>query len=132
MLNIQCRNIKGKSFTDLKTSNVRNKILLKLFLYPRERSSGGYIGITLSVPLSDSVRLFVRLSVHLSVQIRVRPINFIWFDIGLPYLAHGCISMRRCVLYIHDPGTTLNFDLKGQIYRGLDMFSCRGYKFFLN
>ena len=37
---------------------------------PREQSSGGYIGITLSV--------------RLSVQIRVRPITFLWFDIGLP------------------------------------------------
>ena len=43
---------------------------------------------------------------------RVRPITFLWFDIGLPYLAHGCITMRRCVTYIHDPDTTLNFDLK--------------------
>ena len=33
------------------------------------------------------------------------------FDIGLPYLAHGCITIRRCVAYIHDPDTTLNFDL---------------------
>ena len=65
---------------------------------PREQSSRGYIGITLSV--------------RLSVQIRVRPITFLWFDIGLPYLAHGCITMRRCVAYIHDPDTTLNFDLK--------------------
>ena len=71
-------------------------------LYPRERSSGGYIGITLSVCLS----------VRLSVQIRVRPITFLWFDIGLPYLAHGCITMRRCVAYIHDPDKTLTFDLK--------------------
>ena len=31
---------------------------------------------------------------------------------GLPYLAHGCITIRRCVAYIHDPDTTLNFDLK--------------------
>ena len=42
----------------------------------------------------------------MSVQIRVRPI-----DDGLPYLAHGCITMRRCVAYIHYLNTTLNFDL---------------------
>ena len=81
---------------------------------PRERGSGGYIEITLSVCLSvcPSVRLSVCLSVRLSVQIRVRPITFLWFDIDLPYLAHGCITMRRCVAFIHDPDTTLNFDLK--------------------
>ena len=43
---------------------------------------------------------------------RVRPITFFWFDIGLPYLAHGCITIRQCVMYIHDSDTTLNFDLK--------------------
>ena len=64
---------------------------------PREQSSRGYIGITLSV--------------RLSVQIRVRPITFLWFDIGLPYLAHGCITMRQCVAYIHDPDSMLTFDL---------------------
>ena len=67
---------------------------------PHKRISGGYIEITLSV----------RLFVLLSVQIRVRPTTF--FCIGLAYLAHGCITMRRCVAYIHDPDTTLNFDLK--------------------
>ena len=38
--------------------------------------------------------------------------HFCWFDIGLPYLAHGCISMRQCVTYIYDPDSTLAFDLK--------------------
>ena len=37
---------------------------------------------------------------------------FFWFEIGLPYLAHGCITIRQCVMYIHDSDTTLNFDLK--------------------
>ena len=41
--------------------------MFKLFYTPRERSSGGYIEITLSV----------RLSVRLSVQIRVQPITFL-------------------------------------------------------
>ena len=53
-------------------------IMVSINYTPRERSSGGYIEITLSV--------------RLSVQIRVRPITFLWFDIGLPYLAHGCIN----------------------------------------
>ena len=48
---------------------------------PRKRSSGGYIEITLSVCPSVC-------------EIPVRPITFLWFDIGLPYLAHGCITMR--------------------------------------
>ena len=34
------------------------------------------------------------------------------FNIGLPYLAHGSIIIRGCVGYIHDPNTTLSFDLK--------------------
>ena len=38
--------------------------------------------------------------------------NFFWFDICLPYLAHGCITLRWCVAYIHDPNTTLIFDFK--------------------
>ena len=43
---------------------------------------------------------------------RVRAITFVWIDIGLPYLAHRCILIRRCVAYIPDPDTTLNIDLK--------------------
>ena len=54
----------------------------------------GYVEITLSV------RRSVRLSASVS------------FDIGIPYLAHRSITMRGCVKYIHDPDTTLNFDLK--------------------
>ena len=45
------------------------------------------------------------------MQIRVRPITVLGFDIGLPYSAHGCISMKQCVAHIHDPDTTLTFDL---------------------
>ena len=71
---------------------------LAAFYTPRERSSGGYIEITLSV--------------RLSVQIRVQPITFLWFDIALPYLAHGCITIRRCVVYIHDLDWMLTFDLQ--------------------
>ena len=32
-------------------------------------------------------------------------------------MAHGSISLRGCVKYIHDPVTTLNFDLKVQFIR---------------
>ena len=76
--------------------------MLVYFYTPCERSSGEYIGITMSVYLS----------VRLSVQIHNQPITFFRFDIGLPYLAHGCIIMRWHVAYIHHPDVTLNFDLK--------------------
>ena len=39
-------------------------------------------------------------------------ITFFLFDIGLQYLAHGSITMRGCVEYIHDSDTTLTIDLK--------------------
>ena len=94
---------------------------------PRERSSGGYIGTGGYIRITLSVRL----SVCLSVQIHVQPITFLWFDIGLPYLAHGCITMRRYVAYIHDPDTTLNFDLKVKFIGFLDMFSCPAHHFFM-
>ena len=44
---------------------------------------------------NHSVCLSICLSVHLSAQICVRPITFWGFDISLPYLAHGCITMRH-------------------------------------
>ena len=39
-------------------------------------------------------------------------VTFFWFDIGLPYLAHGSITKRGCVMYIHDPDWMLTFDLQ--------------------
>ena len=47
------------------------------------------------------------------------PKLLICFDIGLPYLAYWCITMRRCVAYIHDPNTTLTFDLNVKFIRFL-------------
>ena len=44
----------------------------------------------------------------------VQPINSVCFDIGIPYLAHGSITMRGCVAYINDPDRALTFDLKVQ------------------
>ena len=55
----------------------------------------------------------------------VRPITFLWFDIGLPYLAHECITMRWCVAYIHYLNTTLNFDLKVKFIGFLTCFRVR-------
>ena len=55
---------------------------------------------------------------------------FFWFDIGLPYLAHGCITMRRYVAYIHGPDTTFNFDLKVKFIGFLTCFRVRHITFF--
>ena len=38
--------------------------------------------------------------------------DFFWINIGLPYLAHGYITIRWCVVYIHDPDSMLTFELK--------------------
>ena len=42
----------------------------------------------------------------------VRHVTSFSFHIGIPYLAHGSIYVRECVKYIHDPNTTLTFNLK--------------------
>ena len=46
-----------------------------------------------------------------------------WLTI-LPYLAHGCITMRQCVAYIHDPNTTLTFDLEVAFIGFVAVSSC--------
>ena len=63
----------------------------------------GYIGIPLSV--------------HLNVQIRVRPITFF----GLKFAYH-IWHTGVCVVYIHDPDRTLNFDLKTKFIGFLTCF----------
>ena len=71
--------------------------------------------------------LYMTLTLDLKVKIkgflqwiRVRAITSLFFDIGIPYLTHECITMRRCVGYLHDLYMTLNFDLKVKIdYRVL-------------
>ena len=45
-------------------------------------------------------------------RLHVRPVTSVSFDNGLSNLADRFINMRGCVKYIHDPDTTLNFDLK--------------------
>ena len=47
--------------------------------------------------------------------IRVWPITSVCFDIDIPYLELGSITMRGCVAYLHDPDTTLTFDPKVKI-----------------
>ena len=42
----------------------------------------------------------------------VRPVTSVSFHIGIPFSAHGSITVRECVKYIHDPNTTLTFNLK--------------------
>ena len=54
----------------------------------------------------------ITLSDRLSVQIGIRTITFFCFDIGLLYLAHGFITIRRFAAFIHDPNTTFTFDPK--------------------
>ena len=44
--------------------------------------------------------------------LHVQPVTFVTFDIGIPYLAHWFITMRGCVKYVHDPDTTLTFEVK--------------------
>ena len=56
--------------------------------------------------------------------------NFFWFDIGLPHLAHRCIIMRRCVAYIHDQDTFLNFNLKVKFIGFWTCFRARPIPFF--
>ena len=51
--------------------------------------------------------------------------NFLWIDIGLPFLANGCFTIRRCVAYIHDPYSMLTFDLKVKFYRVLSCLQVR-------
>ena len=97
--------------------------------YPRERSSGWYIGITLSVRLTIfgtwvyhhktmcSVHSWSRYDLELwpkcqIICLCVRAITFSWFDSGLPHLAHRSITMRRCDMSIHVPDSMLTFDLK--------------------
>ena len=53
----------------------------------------------------------------------IQPKAFSWFDIGSPYLAHGCITIRQCVAYIHVPDSMLTFDLKVK-FIAFHMSSC--------
>ena len=62
--------------------------------------------------------------------LHVRPLTSDSFDIGLPYLAHGSITLRGCVKYIHDPDMTLNYDLKVQ-YIGFMTDLCSGLSFYV-
>ena len=61
--------------------------------------------------------------------LHVRPVTSVSFDIGISNLADWSITMRGCVKFIHDPETTLNFDLKVK-FIGFDMFSCLAHNFF--
>ena len=44
--------------------------------------------------------------------LQVRPVISVCFDICLPCLEQGSITMRGYVAYIHNPNTTLTFDPK--------------------
>ena len=93
---------------------MKNFILNVFLLYPHERSSGVIRNHSVCPSVSLSVGLLVRPSVRQSVCADSCPAHYFWFwfDTGLPYLAHGCIIMRRFVAHIHDPVTMLTFDFK--------------------
>ena len=58
------------------------------------------------------------MSVCLSVGADSCPANkCFWFDIGFPYLAHGCITMRRCVAHNRDPNNLMNRD-QFRVFKG--------------
>ena len=80
-----------------------------------------------STPMNEVQGVYRNHSVCPSVQICVQPITFFWFDIGLPYLAHGFIPMRGCVAYryIHDPDRMLIFDFKVKFTGFLTCFRVR-------
>ena len=73
---------------------------------------GGYIEIILSA-CADSCL------VH----------NFFWFDIGLLYLAQGCMAMSQCVTHNHNPYTTSTFNLKVKFTGYLTCFHVRSIIF---
>ena len=80
-----------------------------------------YLFRLLYPPLTKFRGVYRNHSVHLcpSVRLSICPSvcadscpahNFFCF--GLPYLVHGCITMRQCLAHIHDPNTALTSDLK--------------------
>ena len=116
LLLVFCQDLMSKLFLKRQSSNICDSELVRIehqgawllenlnyhctfqcfnLLYTMWTKFRGHIGITLSV-FADSC------PAH----------NFFGFDIGLPYLAHGSITLRGCVAYIHDPDMTLNLDLK--------------------
>ena len=120
LLMVFCQDLMSKLFLNRQSSNICDSELVSIahqgawllenlnyhctfqcfkLLYTMWTKFRGYIGIPLSVCLSvcaDSC------PAH----------NFFGFDISLPYLAHGSITLRGGVAYIHDPDMTLNLDLK--------------------
>ena len=43
--------------------------------------------------------------------LRVQPITSVYSGTGNSFLVHASVTMTQRVAYIHDPGTTLIFDL---------------------
>jgi hypothetical protein len=63
-------------------------------------------------PLCGGRPIVITLSVRASGPNRVHPRDFLFFHIGLWYLACRCITMRWCVVYQYCLCTTLTFDLR--------------------
>ena len=47
--------------------------------------------------------------IGLLTWLHVQPVTDHCFEIGISYLAHEFITMRHCVVYIHDPSMKLIF-----------------------
>ena len=58
------------------------------------------------------------------------PAHNFFGGVDLPYFAHGCIPMRRCVTHNHDPDMTLTFGLKVKFIGFLTCFLVRPITFF--
>ena len=61
----------------------------------------------------------------------IPPVPTFCFDIGIPYLTHGSITMRVCVLYIYDSWYDIDLWPQGKIYRVHDMALCSRHRFFV-
>ena len=75
--------------------------------------------------------LKVKFFIGFSSCLQVGPVTSVCCDIGIPYLAHGSTTMTGCVKYIHDPDTTLNFDLKVKFIGLMTWFLFRPQIFYL-
>ena len=61
----------------------------------------------------------------------IPPVTSVCFDIGIPYLAYGYITMRGCVLYIYDSWYDIDLWPQCQIYRVHDMALCSHQRIFV-
>ena len=84
----------------------RSIIMLGYYVWHHERMGCLHSSYGFDIDLWPQGQIYRFLSC-----LRVRPVTFVCFDVGIPYLANGSITTRGCVAYIHDPDTLI-FDLK--------------------